>query len=80
MAFESGVASYVVGQATVTVCFPVDLRGNAHVSCSQCEFYSRTSNRCKLNGSLCAFPEKYIGQYCPLIFEEKENNNVPDNL
>lgn len=79
--FESGVSSYVVGQATVTVCFPVDHRGNAHVCCAQCEYYSRTSGRCKLNGGLCAFPDKYIGQNCPLEFEEKgESENVPDHL
>lgn len=79
--FDSGVASYIVGQALVTVYFPVDRRGAAHVNCEQCELFSRTSRRCKLNGSLCEFPERYIGSRCPLNFdlneqqnEEKENN------
>lgn len=81
MAFETGVSSYVIGIATVEVCFPVDHRGNPHVCCSQCEYFSRTSGRCKLNGSICEFPEKYIGSRCPLIFEEKENTeeNVLDD-
>lgn len=78
--FESGVSSYVVARATVEVCFPVDHRGVPHVCCSQCEYHSTTSNRCKLNGSICEFPDRYIGSRCPLNFEEKENtNNVPDD-
>lgn len=33
--FETGVSSYVKAQATVTVFFPVDAKGNADISCSQ---------------------------------------------
>ena len=80
MNFDSGVSSYVVGVAVVRVNFPVDLRGNPHVCCAQCEYFSKTTSRCRLNGSLCAFPEKYIGQNCPLKFDEKELNNELDDL
>lgn len=70
MSFESGVMSYIVGTATVEVPFPVDFRGNPHVSCSMCEYYSRNSVRCRLNGAVVEFPEKFIGSRCPLKFPE----------
>lgn len=70
--FESGVTCYVHATATVDVYFPVDAKGNADVNCYQCDFFHRTSSRCGLNDRLCAYPQKYIGQYCPLNFE-KEN-------
>ena len=34
--FESGVESYIHGQATVDVYFPVDKRGDADICCYQC--------------------------------------------
>lgn len=80
MAFESGVSSYVVGVAVVRVNFPVDNRGNPHVRCAMCEYFSRNSNRCRLNGALCAFPDKFIGQACPLKFDEKELDNELNDL
>lgn len=67
--FDSGVYAYVYGTATVKVAFPVDSHGNPYVRCVYCEYFSRSSNRCKLNGSLCEFPEKYIGSNCPLNFD-----------
>ena len=67
--FESGVTSYVHATATVDVYFPVDAKGNADVNCYQCEMFHRTSSRCGLNDRLCAYPQKYIGQNCPLNFE-----------
>lgn len=81
MAFESGVASYIVGTATVEVYFPVDFRGNKYVRCSQCEYFSRNSSRCRLNGAICEFPDKFIGSRCPLNFDETERSytNVPDD-
>ena len=39
--FETGVASYIMAEATVRVGFPVDHRGNAHINCFQCKFYRR---------------------------------------
>ncbi len=86
--FDSGVSAYIVGQALVTVYFPVDRRGNAHVCCDQCEQFSRTSRRCKINGSLTEFPDRYIGSRCPLNFtlnddpaqpEENENEEKEKN-
>lgn len=70
--FESGVSSYIRATATVEVFFPVDAKGNEDVNCYQCEYFHRTSSRCGLNDRLCAYPQKYIGQYCPLNFNEGE--------
>lgn len=80
--YDSGVARYIVGTCTVEVCFPVDLRGNPHVCCAQCAYWSRNSVRCRLNGAVTEFPEKYIGGRCPLSFDENERSNthVPDDL
>lgn len=70
--FENGVSGYVRATATVEVFFPVDGKGNADVCCMQCEYFHRTSSRCGLNDKICAYPQKYIGQNCPLHFDEGE--------
>lgn len=70
--FESGVAGYIRGVATIEVYFPVDAKGNAEVNCYQCEMFHRSTNRCGINGKLCAYPQKYVGQYCPLNTESEE--------
>ena len=72
--YENGVSSYIHATATIDVYFPVDAKGNADVNCYQCEYFHRTSSRCGLNDRLCAYTQKYIGQYCPLNFE-KENES-----
>lgn len=70
--FESGVAGYVHAVATVDVYFPVDGKGNADINCYQCPHFSRSGGRCGLNGKICAYPQKYVGQYCPLKQIETE--------
>ena len=64
--FDSGVSSYIHAKATVNVFFPIDWRGNADKSCNQCPFFRRTYRKCGLNDAICAFPEKYVGDWCPL--------------
>lgn len=64
--FESGVSSYIHAQAKVDVFFPVDSRGNADISCSQCYYFRRNYKTCGLNGEVCQYPEKYVGASCPL--------------
>lgn len=68
--FDSGVASYITGKATVKNYFPVDAKGNADISCSQCFFFREASRRCGLNGEVCEYPNKYVGRECPLEMEE----------
>lgn len=71
--FDNGVASYIIGQATVRVGFPVDFRGNAEIACKHCKFYIRATQRCALNQEVINFPEKYVGAECPL--ERIENDD-----
>lgn len=72
--FSSGVKSFVIGTTTVQNYFPVDLKGNAEISCKQCRFYRISSRKCGLNEELIAYPDRYIGSNCPLEFEGK----IPD--
>jgi len=68
--FESGVSSYVKGVAIVRVFFPVDHRGNAAINCKQCPYLSSNERMCQLNKQPVAFPDKYVGDLCPLEKEE----------
>lgn len=70
--FESGVSGYVTGRCEVKVCFPVDMKGNADISCKMCRFYSPSYRSCKLTGDVVAYPDKYVGQTCPLEVETVE--------
>lgn len=71
--FESGVASYIKSYAVVEVYFPIDDKGRADISCKQCPYLSVTSRICQLNKKPIAYPDKFVGQYCPLNrIEEKE--------
>lgn len=64
--FESGVASYIKGQATVEVFFPVDQKGNAEICCRHCPYLSSNDRMCQLNKMPVAYPHKYVGDNCPL--------------
>lgn len=64
--FDSGVAAYVHARAVVDIYFPVDGKGNADISCSQCYYFRRQSRMCALNGAVCQYPDKYVGDNCPL--------------
>lgn len=74
--FSSGVSDYVKAQAVVTVFFPVDAKGNADISCSQCYFFRESSKRCGLNWEVCAYPNKYVGDKCPLVRVNEETGEV----
>ena len=71
--FESGVSSYIRAKAMVEVFFPVDAKGCADISCRQCYYFRDHSNRCGLNGEICQYPSKYVGDSCPLHPYEEEN-------
>lgn len=70
--FESGVSRYIKGYAVVEVKFPVDLRGNRDVNCYQCRFFSRNTGMCQLNKQIVSYPQKYVGDDCPLTVEIEE--------
>lgn len=66
MSFDSGISKYIKATAVVTVYFPVDKKGNADISCKQCQFFRRQSQSCGINGAVCQYPDKYVGGDCPL--------------
>ena len=70
--FESGVASYIKAYAVVEVNFPVDFKGNADVSCMRCPYLSSNERMCQLNKEPVAYPNRYVGDKCPLQINEKE--------
>lgn len=70
--YSSGVSGYIKGRTIIEVNFPVDTKGKASVCCAQCPYYGRYDRVCRLNGELTAFPDAYIGQRCPLTFENEE--------
>lgn len=73
--FESGVPAYVHGIYKVDVFFPVDRRGNEFKCCAQCFYFRESSSRCALNYEKCAFPDKNVGQNCPLIYVTEEQDD-----
>lgn len=74
--FDSGVKGYVLGQFVVKVGFPIDWRDNAQICCRHCQFLSTNERMCQLNKMPVAFPNKGVGDFCPLEpveSEEKED-------
>lgn len=69
--FESGVASYVKAEAIIKVNFPVDEKGRADIACKHCPYLSSNERMCQLNKEPVAYPNKFVGDMCPL--REVEN-------
>lgn len=70
--FESGVASYVKAEAIIKVNFPVDEKGRADIACKHCPYLSSNERMCQLNKEPVAYPNKYVGDMCPLREVEKD--------
>lgn len=70
--FETGVGGYVWGKTEISVPFPVTRKGEPDVCCDHCRYLSRTGKYCQLNKEIVYWPEKYIGDQCPLVFDESE--------
>jgi hypothetical protein len=71
--FKSGVASYIKTYAVINVYFPVDDNGRSEIACKHCPYLSSNERMCQLNKEPVAYPNKYVGDRCPLIeIEEKE--------
>lgn len=64
--FESGVKSYVKARAVVAVSFPVDYKDRAEIACKHCPYLSSNNRMCQLNKEPVAYPDRYVGQNCPL--------------
>lgn len=74
--FDRGVKSFITGECTITVRFPVDWKDKSEVCCMQCPYLSSNERMCQLNKQPVQYPKQYIGYDCPLKFnenEEKEN-------
>ena len=75
--FQSGVSGYVKTYAVVNVIFPVDEKGRAEIMCKHCPYLSSNERMCQLNKEPVAYPNKYIGDRCPLIeIENKEKKSL----
>lgn len=64
--FDSGVKRYIKAVAVVEVGFPVDWKDRADISCKHCNFFVRATQRCGLTQQVVNFPERYVGECCPL--------------
>ena len=64
--FDTGVKRYIKARCTVEVNFPVDWKDNAEIACAHCNFFVRATHRCGLNQEIVNYPERYVGEYCPL--------------
>lgn len=76
--FSSGVKSFITGECTIKVKFPVDWKDRADVCCMQCPYLSSNERMCQLNKQPVQYPKQFIGWDCPLNFnenEEKENES-----
>lgn len=77
--FSSGVKSFIIGECTIQVKFPVDWKDRPDVSCSQCPFLSSNERMCQLNKQPVQYPKQYIGWDCPLNFKQQgEEENETD--
>lgn len=76
--FDSGVQRYIKTYAVVEVSFPVDWKNNAEIACKHCPYFVRATQRCALNQAVVNYPDRYVGNECPLqpIEEEEEKENV----
>ena len=69
--FSSGVSGYIHAEAVITVAFPIDWKGNADISCRQCPYLSSNERMCQLNKEPVAYPNKFVGDSCPLHRKEE---------
>lgn len=77
--FDSGVKSFIVGECTVKVHFPVDWKDRSDVCCVQCPFLSSNERVCQLNKRPVQYPKQYVGYDCPLQLKEQgEKENASD--
>ena len=74
--FDSGVKGYVTGHYLVEVHFPIDIKDNVEIACKHCPYLSSNERMCQLNKMPVAYPNKYVGDFCPLKPLEREEKNV----
>lgn len=77
---DSGVKSFITGECTIKVHFPVDWKDRADVSCMQCPYLSSNERMCQLNKQPVQYPKQYIGWDCPLQFNEEGEKDVAQKI
>lgn len=70
--FESGIQKYAKFTAEIETGFPVDKNGVTYIMCKYCRYFTHINNGCKITGETVAYPDKYVGYYCPFGKEVKE--------
>ena len=70
--FVAGVKRYIKTCAVGETYFPVDWKDNAEIACKHCNFFVRATQRCGLNQTIVNYPDKFVGENCPL--QEVEEN------
>ena len=74
--FDTGVSRYIKTRAVVETSFPVDWRGSVEIACKHCNYFVRATQRCGLTQQVVNFPEKFVGESCPLEPIEEGEENV----
>ena len=64
--FDTGVMKYIKAVAVVETNFPVDWKGISEIACKHCNYFVRATQRCGLTQDIVNFPDKYVGETCPL--------------
>lgn len=70
--FESGVKSYIKTKATVYEEFPVSHQDVPYTACKVCKFLTHSTNMCQLTKEIVAYPDRFVGDKCPLELVEEE--------
>lgn len=65
--FETGILGYIKARAVVETYFPIDKKGNAEVACKHCNYFVRATQRCGLTQTIVNYPEKFVGNDCPMV-------------
>lgn len=70
--FEDGVKYYTKAYAVVEINFPED-----DICCARCRMYNNSTDRCLLDQNIRpARPKNHVGQNCPLMLKEKEDETI----
>lgn len=76
MSYRNGVEYYTTGRVTVNIHFPEDKVKCFH--CWMCYKDSLGRNICRLMEREVYHIDRGIHEDCPLIFEEEENEEIPN--
>ena len=72
--FSDGVKEYIEAVALIPIrnLFPVDFKGNADISCYQCNYFNRDNGKCFITRDVTSNPKNFVGRTCPFRNKEEE--------